>query len=219
MRRCQMHILVVEDERRLAALMSRRLIEERHTADVIRDGITGLRLALATNAGYDLIVLDRMLPGLEFCRSIRAAGIAGPVLMVSAHQDVADCVAAFDAGADDYLAKPFALEELLARARAGTPQWAPRPRAPPRGAQRGVCRPAGGGPGSGNDAPGWGLGRVLAARRGAGQRPRRAERRAHEWKEWQQQRELSTQAGTHRRRLRRRQRADPLAGKEMEMES
>ena len=56
-----MHILVVEDERRLAALMSCRLLEERHTADVIRDGITGLGLALATNAGYDLIVLDRML--------------------------------------------------------------------------------------------------------------------------------------------------------------
>ena len=81
-----MHILVVEDERRLAALMSCRLLEERHTADVIRDGITGLGLALATNAGYDLIVLDRMLPGLdglELCRGIRAAGIAVPVLMVS----------------------------------------------------------------------------------------------------------------------------------------
>jgi DNA-binding response OmpR family regulator len=114
-----MHILLVEDERRLAALMSRRLLEERHTADVIRDGITGL--ALATNAGYDLIVLDRMLPGLdglELCRSIRAAGIAVPVLMVSARREVADCVAAFEAGADDYLAKPFALEELLARVHA-----------------------------------------------------------------------------------------------------
>ena len=116
-----MHILVVEDERRLAALMSCRLLEERHTADVIRDGITGLGLALATNAGYDLIVLDRMLPGLdglELCRGIRAAGIAVPVLMVSARHDVADCLAAFDAGADDYLAKPFAVEELLARVHA-----------------------------------------------------------------------------------------------------
>ena len=116
-----MHILVVEDERQLAALMSRRLMEERHTADVIRDGITGLGLALATNAGYDLIVLDRMLPGLdglELCRSIRAAGIAAPVLVVSARHDVADCVAAFDAGADDYLAKPFAVEEMLARVHA-----------------------------------------------------------------------------------------------------
>src|SRR5919202_3051034 len=100
-----MHILVVEDERRLAALMSRQLSEERHTADVIRDGITGLGLALATNAGYDLIVLDRMLAGLdglELCRSIRAAGIAVPVLMLSASTDVEDCVAAFDAGVDDY---------------------------------------------------------------------------------------------------------------------
>jgi DNA-binding response OmpR family regulator len=132
-----MHILVVEDERRLAALMSRRLIEERHTADVIRDGITGLGLALATNADYDIIVLDRMLPGLdglEFCRSIRAAGIAVPVLMLSAHHDVADCVAAFDAGADDYLAKPFALEELLARVHALGRRSGPLARAPAPGA-------------------------------------------------------------------------------------
>jgi DNA-binding response OmpR family regulator len=132
-----MHILVVEDERRLAALMNRRLLEERHTADVIRDGITGLGLVLATNAGYDLIVLDRMLPGLdglELCRSIRAAGIVVPVLIVSARHDVADCVAAFEAGADDYLAKPFAVEELLARVhalgrRSGTLARAPAPQA------------------------------------------------------------------------------------------
>jgi DNA-binding response OmpR family regulator len=123
-----MHILVVEDERRLAALMSRRLLEERHTADVIRDGITGL--ALATNAAYGLIVLDRMLPGLdglELCRSLRVAGIAVPVLMVSARQEVADCVAAFEAGADDYLAKPFALEELLARVHALGRRSGPHP--------------------------------------------------------------------------------------------
>jgi DNA-binding response OmpR family regulator len=135
-----MHILVVEDERRLAALMSRRLSEERHTADVIRDGITGLGLALATNAGYDVIVLDRMLPGLdglEICRSIRAAGIAVPVLMVSARTDVADCVAAFDAGADDYLGKPFALEELLARVHALGRRSGPLARVPAPGAPGG----------------------------------------------------------------------------------
>ena len=137
-----MHILVVQDERRLAALMSRRLIEERHTADVIRDGITGLGLALATNAGYDLIVLDRMLPGLdglELCRGIRAAGITVPVLMVSARHDVADCVAAFDAGADDYLAKPFAFEELLARVHALGRRSGPLARAPAPGACGGEC--------------------------------------------------------------------------------
>jgi DNA-binding response OmpR family regulator len=120
--------------------MSRRLIEERHTVDVIRDGITGLGLALATNAGYDLIVLDRMLPGLdglELCRSIRAAGIAVPVLMISARHDVADCVAAFDAGADDYLAKPFALEELLARVHALGRRSGPLARAPAPGARGG----------------------------------------------------------------------------------
>jgi DNA-binding response OmpR family regulator len=139
-----MHILVVEDERRLAALMSRRLMEERHTADVIRDGITGLGLALATNAGYDLIVLDRMLPGLdglELCRSIRAAGIAAPVLMVSARHDVEDCVAAFDAGADDYLAKPFAVEELLARVHALGRRSGPL--APAPGACGGECAASG----------------------------------------------------------------------------
>jgi DNA-binding response OmpR family regulator len=124
---------VVEDERRLAALMSGRLSEERHTADVIRDGITGLGLALATNAGYDLIVLDRTLPGLDglaLCRGIRAAGSAVPVLMVSARTDVDDCVAAFDAGADDYLATPFALEELLARVHALGRRSGPLARAP-----------------------------------------------------------------------------------------
>src|SRR5436309_578068 len=133
MRRRAMHILVVEDEGRLATLMSRRLIEERHTADVIRDGITGLALALATNSDYDLIVLDRMLPGLDgldLCRGIRAAGIAVPVLMLSARVDVEDCVAAFDAGADDYLTKPFALEELLARVHALGRRSGPLARAP-----------------------------------------------------------------------------------------
>ena len=137
-----MHILVVEDERRLAALLSRRLSEERHTADVIRDGITGLGLALATNAGYDLIVLGRMLPGLdglELCRGIRAAGIAVPVLMISARTDVEDCVAAFDAGADDFLAKPFALEELLARVHALGRRSGPLARAPTPGTRGGVC--------------------------------------------------------------------------------
>src|SRR3954470_16134546 len=135
-----MHILVVEDEGRLATLMSRRLFEERHTTDVIRDGITGLAFALATNADYDLIVLDRMLPdldGLELCRGIRAAGIAVPVLMLSARADVEDCVAAFDAGADDYLTKPFALEELLARVHALGRRSGPLARAPALGRRSG----------------------------------------------------------------------------------
>jgi DNA-binding response OmpR family regulator len=201
MRKREMHILVVEDERRLAALMSGRLIAEQHTVDVIRDGITGLALALATNAGYDLIVLDRMLPGLdglELCRSIRAAGIAVPVLMVSARADVEDCVAAFDAGADDYLAKPFALEELLARVHALGRRSGPLARAHPRGVQRGASRAGGGGTGRGNDEPGRGPDRVPAARLGAGAGPRRAERRVHERKEWQQQGELSTRVELRR---------------------
>ena len=126
-----MHILVVEDDRRLAAVMHKALVEAQHTAEVAHDGAGGEDMA--TGAAYDLIVLDRLLPGLdglELCRRLRAAGSDVPVLIVSAGDDVEDCVAGFDAGADDYLAKPFALEELLARLhalgrRAGTLAHAP----------------------------------------------------------------------------------------------
>lgn len=110
------HILVVEDERRLATLLRRVLTEERHTVDVANDGVNGLNLG-ATDT-YDLIILDVMLPemdGLQVCRELRDAGVQTPVLMLTARGAVQDRVAGLKSGADDYLVKPFAMEELLAR--------------------------------------------------------------------------------------------------------
>ena len=111
-----MHILVVEDEQRLARLLRRVLTEERHTVDLTHVGADGLDLA--TSVGYDLVILDVMLPGmdgLEVCRQMRAAGVASPVLMLTARGAVEDRVAGLNSGADDYLIKPFAMAELLAR--------------------------------------------------------------------------------------------------------
>ncbi|HEY8685322.1 MAG TPA: response regulator transcription factor [Chloroflexota bacterium] len=114
-----MHILVVEDEERLAALVRRVLVEERHAVDVAHDGDTGLDLADSDT--YDLVILDVMLPGMdgfEVCRQMRADGVETPVLMLTARGAVDDRVAGLNVGADDYLVKPFALEELLARVNA-----------------------------------------------------------------------------------------------------
>jgi two-component system, OmpR family, response regulator len=111
-----MHILVVEDERRLAFLLRRVLLEERHTVDLAYDGQTGLDLALSDT--YDVVILDVMLPGLdglEVCRQMRAERIMTPVLMLTARGAVEDRVVGLNVGADDYLVKPFAMEELLAR--------------------------------------------------------------------------------------------------------
>jgi DNA-binding response OmpR family regulator len=111
-----MHILVVEDERRLAALLQRVLAEERHVVDVANDGASGYDLA--GSGSYDVIVLDLMLPvmdGLEICRRIRKEGVQTPVLMLTARGALEDRVAGLSGGADDYLVKPFAMEELLAR--------------------------------------------------------------------------------------------------------
>lgn len=111
-----MHILVVEDEQRLAHLLRRVLLEERHTVDLAYDGNAGLNLALSDT--YDVIVLDVMLPGvdgLEICRQLRAERILTPVLMLTARGAVEDRVMGLNVGADDYLTKPFAMEELLAR--------------------------------------------------------------------------------------------------------
>ncbi len=111
-----MHILVVEDERRLANLLRRVLGEERHTVDVAYDGASGFDLAGSDT--YDLVILDLMLPGLdglEICRRLRAANIQVPILMLTARGAVEDRVAGLKLGADDYLVKPFAMEELLAR--------------------------------------------------------------------------------------------------------
>jgi DNA-binding response OmpR family regulator len=122
-----MHILVVEDEQRLARLLRRVLTEERHTVDVAHAGDDGLGLALT--GSYDLLILDLMLPdrdGISITREIRAQNVATPVLMLTARGAVEDRVAGLNAGADDYLVKPFAMAELLARVaallrRRGTP--------------------------------------------------------------------------------------------------
>jgi DNA-binding response OmpR family regulator len=111
-----MHILVVEDEQRLAFLLRRVLLEERHTVDLAHDGPAGLDLALSDT--YDVVILDLMLPGmdgLEICRQMRAERIMTPVLMLTARGEVEDRVTGLNVGADDYLTKPFAMEELLAR--------------------------------------------------------------------------------------------------------
>jgi two-component system OmpR family response regulator len=114
-----MRILVVEDELKMASLLQRGLVEEAHATDVARTG--GDALVMARAVEYDAIVLDVMLPGLngfEVCRQLRDAGVWSPVLMLTARNAVEDRVAGLDAGADDYLPKPFAFAELLARLRA-----------------------------------------------------------------------------------------------------
>jgi len=113
------HILVIEDERRLASLVRRALQEEGHKVEVSNDGAEGLDMAEAT--GYDLLVLDLMLPhldGVEICRRLRSTGSAVRILMLTARDAVEDRVAGLEAGADDYLAKPFSFTELIARVRA-----------------------------------------------------------------------------------------------------
>ena len=114
-----MHLLVVEDDPRLSRLLRRLLEDDRHVVDVATDGATGLELA--ADAGLDAIVLDLGLPdipGLEVARRLRASGSEVPILVLTARDTVPDRVAGLDAGADDYLVKPFAFEELSARLRA-----------------------------------------------------------------------------------------------------
>jgi two-component system response regulator MprA len=112
-------ILVVEDEARIASFISRSLRLEGYQVDVAPDGETALDKALSNPP--DLIILDVMLPdidGLEVCQELRTAGADEPVLMLTAKDAIPDRVAGLDAGADDYLVKPFAFDELLARIRA-----------------------------------------------------------------------------------------------------
>jgi DNA-binding response OmpR family regulator len=113
------HILLVEDEPRLASAVRRALQEEGHVVDWVADGDEAL--AQATIEEYDALVLDVMLPGRDgfsIARTLRQEGSRVPILMLTARDAVADRVAGLDAGADDYLVKPFALSELLARVRA-----------------------------------------------------------------------------------------------------
>jgi DNA-binding response OmpR family regulator len=114
-----MRVLVVDDEPRMAAAIARVLVSERYVVDVAHDGVSAL--ALASDQAPDLIVLDRLLPdldGLEVIRLLRSRGNTTPVLMLTALGTLEHRVGGLDAGADDYLAKPFAFSELLARLRA-----------------------------------------------------------------------------------------------------
>ncbi|HEX5588289.1 MAG TPA: response regulator transcription factor [Acidimicrobiia bacterium] len=114
-----MRVLVVEDEPRMATLLARGLREEGYSVDVAHDGNDGLWRA--TEDDYDAIVLDVMLPGingLDLCRGLRASNRWAPVLLLTARDSIDDRVQGLDAGADDYLTKPFSFAELAARVRA-----------------------------------------------------------------------------------------------------
>jgi DNA-binding response OmpR family regulator len=115
-----MRLLVVEDEHKIANAIKRGLEQETYAVDVEYDGDDGLSSALTGE--YDVIILDRMLPGsiegLGICKEVREHGIHTPILLLTAKDQVRDRVAGLNAGADDYLVKPFAFEELLARIRA-----------------------------------------------------------------------------------------------------
>jgi two-component system OmpR family response regulator len=114
-----MRILIIEDDQRLTRLMKQVMEEEKLAVDVAHDGDIGLELAL--RGMYDVAVIDWMLPGRDgpaICRAIRAARLPTALLLLTARSQVEDRVTGLDSGADDYLVKPFAFEELLARVRA-----------------------------------------------------------------------------------------------------
>jgi len=113
-----MRVLIVEDESQMAALLRKTLENENHTVTVARDGAEGL--AIAELHDFDVLVLDIMLPkldGFELVRRLRQHGRTVPILMLTARDTVSDIVKGLDLGADDYLAKPFALDEFFARLR------------------------------------------------------------------------------------------------------
>ena len=114
-----MRILVVEDEKRLAQALAEILREQRYAVETVYDGAEGRDYALSGQ--YDLVILDVMLPGADgfaVARAMRAANLATPVLMLTARDELSSKVNGLDSGADDYMTKPFAPEELLARVRA-----------------------------------------------------------------------------------------------------
>jgi len=114
-------ILVAEDDRRLADLLDQSLAEAGWDVEVVHDGRSAYGRALPDGVPYDVLLLDWMLPemdGIIVCRRLRGLGVTTPVLMLTARGDVRDRIDGLDAGADDYLAKPFDLDELLARLRA-----------------------------------------------------------------------------------------------------
>lgn len=114
-----MKILLVEDERKIAHAIKEGFADEHYIVEVCYDGASGLAAGLASE--YDAMILDRMLPGVDglaICRQLREAAITTPILMLTAKGQVQDRVDGLNAGADDYLVKPFSFEELLARVRA-----------------------------------------------------------------------------------------------------
>lgn len=114
-----MRILVVEDQHKIAEALRKGLMQERYAVDLAYDGMDGYEMA--TSNEYDVIVLDLMIPkmdGLTLCKKLRSENIHTPILMLTAKTQTIDKVAGLNSGADDYLAKPFAFEELLARIRA-----------------------------------------------------------------------------------------------------
>jgi DNA-binding response OmpR family regulator len=114
-----MRMLIVEDDQRLARLIVRVLTEEWFTADTAHDGDTGLEMVLS--GVYDVAIVDWMLPGRDgpaICRAVRSARLPTAILLLTARSQIEDRVIGLDSGADDYLVKPFAFEELLARVRA-----------------------------------------------------------------------------------------------------
>src|SRR5213596_1054688 len=121
-----MNLLLVEDERKLSTLLKQLLEDERYAVDIALDGERAQELA--ETARYDAIILDLMIPkkdGMEVCRWLRQNRIQTPVIMLTARNQIHDRVAGLDAGADDYLPKPFSFEELLARIRALVRRSAP----------------------------------------------------------------------------------------------
>lgn len=114
-----MRVLIVEDEHRIATTLKKGLEQERYAVDITFNGTDGYDLA--STEEYDIILLDSMLPGMDgitFCTELRAHHIHTPILMLTAKSQIKDKITGLDAGADDYLSKPFAFEELLARIRA-----------------------------------------------------------------------------------------------------
>ncbi|MBI3745137.1 MAG: response regulator transcription factor [Chloroflexi bacterium] len=124
-----MHLLLVEDDERLGRVLKRLLEEDRHVVDVATDGQSGLDFA--ESEGIEIVILDVGLPdisGLEVARRLRKRGTQAAILMLTARDTVNDRVTGLDAGADDYLVKPFAFEELSARIRALARRTEPGPR-------------------------------------------------------------------------------------------
>jgi len=115
-----MRVLIIEDEHKIAGALKRGLEQEKYAVDVEYDSDSGLGAALSGN--YDVMIIDRMLPGsmegIDICKQVRQKGIHAPILLLTAKDQIRDRVDGLNAGADDYLVKPFSFEELLARIRA-----------------------------------------------------------------------------------------------------